>query len=126
MTERIRLVQGDTRPSLILALTDTLTGDPINIQNSVVKMYFRARGTTTVLSTLTGILLTGLELEDGTISTTPPYDVTGVGGRVQFNWPVNSLNVEPGNYEGEIEITFADNTIQTVYDTLKFRLRADF
>jgi hypothetical protein len=117
---------GDTRPSLILALTDTLTGDPINIQNSVVKMYFRARGTTTVLSTLTGILLTGLELEDGTISTTPPYDVTGVGGRVQFNWPVNSLNVEPGNYEGEIEITFADNTIQTVYDTLKFRLRADF
>jgi hypothetical protein len=37
-----------------------------------------------------------------------------------------SLDGAPGDYEGEIEITFADSTIQTVYDLLKFKLRQDF
>jgi len=33
---------------------------------------------------------------------------------------------EAGDYEGEIQITFADTTVQTVYDLLKFKLREDF
>jgi hypothetical protein len=33
---------------------------------------------------------------------------------------------EAGDYEGEIQITFSDGTIQTVYDLLKFKLREDF
>jgi hypothetical protein len=33
---------------------------------------------------------------------------------------------EAGDYEGEIQITFVDGTIQTVYDLLKFKLREDF
>jgi hypothetical protein len=33
---------------------------------------------------------------------------------------------EPGDYEGEIEITFSDSQIQTVYDLLKFKIRQDF
>jgi hypothetical protein len=36
------------------------------------------------------------------------------------------LQGTPGDYEGEIEITFTDGQIQTVYDVLKFRVREDF
>jgi hypothetical protein len=36
------------------------------------------------------------------------------------------LQGDPGDYEGEIEITFPDGQIQTVYDPLKFKVREDF
>jgi hypothetical protein len=36
------------------------------------------------------------------------------------------LQGAPGDYEGEIEITFSDSQIQTVYDTLRFKVREDF
>jgi hypothetical protein len=36
------------------------------------------------------------------------------------------LQGEPGDYEGEIEMTFSDGQIQTVYDTLRFKVREDF
>jgi hypothetical protein len=36
------------------------------------------------------------------------------------------LEGTPGDYEGEVEITFADGQRQTVYDTLKFKVREDF
>jgi hypothetical protein len=36
------------------------------------------------------------------------------------------LQGAPGDYEGEIEITFVDTTVQTVYDLLKFKVREDF
>ena len=37
-----------------------------------------------------------------------------------------SLAGDAGDYEGEIEITFQDGQIQTVYDLLKFKLREEF
>lgn len=126
MSERIKLVQGDTKPALILSLTDENSGEPIGISGSTTRMYFREAGTTTILTTLTGTLLAGKVLEDGTIDTTAPYDTPGAGGRVQFNWGSTDLDQDPGNYEGEVEITFSDGTIQTVYDLLKFRIRQDF
>jgi hypothetical protein len=52
----------------------------------------------------------------------------GAGGVVVFYWSDDptSLNGAAGDYEGEIQITFADTTIQTVYELLKFKLRQDF
>jgi len=126
MAEKIKLVQGDTKPALVLSLTDETTGSPIGLTNSTVRMYFRAVGSSTVLATLTGYLLVGRVSADGTIDSTAPYNTLGAGGRVQFLWGSTDLNQDAGDYEGEIEITFADGTIQTVYDVLKFKLRKDF
>jgi len=36
------------------------------------------------------------------------------------------LNIDPGTYEGEVEVTFSDSSIQTVYVPIKFQLRAQF
>lgn len=126
MSTRIKLVQGDTKPAIICALTDEKTGAAIGLNSTTVRMYFRAAETTDILATLVGTLLPGFVQTDGTIITTSPYNTLGAGGRVQFNWGTTDLNQEPGNYEGEIEITFNDGTKQTVYDVLKFKLREDF
>ena len=110
MAEKIRLVQGDTRPNLVTTLTDSTTGAAINITGATVRLKFRAVGATTLRTTLTGTV------------------IDGVNGTVVFYWSDDptSLDGDPGDYEGEIEITFADTTIQTVYDLLKFKLRQDF
>jgi hypothetical protein len=125
MSDRIKLVQGDTRPQIVVSLKNQL-GSAIPCQGAVVKLYFRAEDSDTVLQTITGTLLPGFLNEDGSINDASPYNVVGAGGRVSFNWPAGALNVDAGNYQGEIEINFADGTIQTVYDILKFKLRADF
>ena len=108
MAEKIKLVRGDTRPQLQLTLTNELDDTAINITGANVLMRFRQAGSTTVLDTLTGVV------------------TNGIGGKVIFLWNLNTLDVEAGDYEGEIEITFPSLEVQTVYELLKFRVRQDF
>lgn len=126
MAEKIKLVQGDTKPALVISLTDESTGSAIDVSGATTRLKFRAAGSSTVLSTLTATKIAGFVTADGTIDSTAPYDVPGKGGRIQFNWTAGSLDVDPGDYEGEIEISYPDSTIQTVYDVLKFKVREDF
>ena len=106
---RIRLVTGDTRPYIRITLSDK-DGQPINLSDAdtSVVVYFRAVGSDTVLATL-------------------PCSKTGTGedGQVVFNFPAGVLDVEPGPYEGEVEIRFGAER-QTVYQTLKFAVREQF
>jgi len=44
---------------------------------------------------------------------------------VRFNFPNGALDVDPGPYEGEVEIDF-DGQIQTVYEVIKFTVREQF
>ena len=102
MATKIKLVQGDTRPALIVSLTDENSSAPIGINGATVRMYFRAFGSTTILATLTGTLLAGIVQADGTVNSASPYDTPGAGGRVQFNWGSTDLIQAAGDYEGEI------------------------
>lgn len=108
MAEKIRLVQGDTRPQIKVTLTEEGTGDAISLSNATVRLKFRAVGSSTVLSNITGTV------------------TDAANGVAVFNWPNGSLDVPAGDYEGEIEVTFQDTSVQTVYDVLKFKLREDF
>jgi hypothetical protein len=110
MADKIKLVQGDTFPIVRLTLTDPVTGSAINLSDSTtsIKVYFREAGTTTILATISCTKLNG-----------------GSTGQVQFNFSSGVLNVEPGAYEGEIEINF-DGQTQTVYELLKFTVRKQF
>ena len=108
MAERIRLVQGDNRPYIRMTLRQT-DGTAMDLQNATsVVVHFRRAGDTAVLSTLVCTKLDG-----------------GAGGEVSFNFPGQALNVQPGPYEGEIEIDF-DGEKQTVYEVLKFTVRPQF
>ena len=110
MADKIKLVQNDTRPVLVCTLTDTASGLPIGLSGATVRLKFRGVGDTTVRSILLGTIT----------------DATN--GVVAFNWASDptSLAGDSGDYEGEIEITFSDGQIQTVYDILKFKLREEF
>lgn len=110
MAEKIKLVQGDTRPALTCTITDDTTGAAVDISGATIVLKFRAAGATTLTATVSG-----------TVS-------NGPAGQVVF-FPASSpemLQGEPGDYEGEIEITYADSQVQTVYDLLKFKVREDF
>ena len=109
MSEKIKLVQGDTRPQIQATLTDENTGEPIDISNATCLMKFRAVGADVLTDTLNGVVL------------------NGPNGVVVFPWNSTTLDCDPGDYEGEIEVTFPNNAgRQTVYDLLKFKVRAEF
>jgi hypothetical protein len=129
MAEKIKLVQGDTRPQIKVVITDDTTGSIVDISGSSVLMKFRATGTTTNLFTLTGYLQSGIEDADGNVTQSAvgeTYAIAGSGGRVAFQFLTGQLNIDPGTYEGEVEVTFSDSSIQTVYVPIKFQLRAQF
>ena len=129
MDEKIKLVQGDTRPQIKVVITDDTTGGIVDISGANVVMKFRATGTTTVLFTLAGYLQSGIEDADGNVTLSAvgeAYALAGSGGRVAFQFLTGQLNIDPGTYEGEIEVTFSDSSIQTVYVPIKFQLRAQF
>jgi hypothetical protein len=110
MAEKIKLVQGDTKPALVCNITDEITGNAIALTGATVLLKFRAVGSADLTATVTGSV------------------TDGANGQVAF-YPASApamLLGEAGDYEGEIQITFSDGTIQTVYDLLKFKLREDF
>jgi len=126
MAEKIKLVRNDTKPYIVLSLTDYNTGDYIDVSSATVKMYFRATGSTTILATITATKLAGKVNSDGTITSSAPYNVAGFGGRCQIVWGATDLAQAAGDYEGEIEIAYSDSTKQTINDLLKFKIREDF
>lgn len=107
MSSTIKLVRGDNRPYITLRLKD-VDDNAIDLTSATVRIYFRQAGSESVLSTL-----------NATIHGSP------TNGEVVFNFPGNTLDVEPGLYEGEVEIDFGGET-QTVYEILKFNVRDQF
>jgi len=110
MSDKIKLVKDDTRPALVCTITDDTSGAAISLSGASVILQFRALGSTTLQATVPGVV------------------TDGPNGQVVF-YPASApamLQGDPGEYEGEIQITFADGQVQTVYDLLKFKVRADF
>lgn len=122
----LKFVQGDTKPALFVALK-TRTGLPIDVSasNAVVKLRIRIRGGGATKETITGTKKPGLLTDDGTLDTTGVYATAGRGGCVEFPWTSTSLDT-PGAYEGEVEITYGDGSVQTVFDVIKFQVRQQF
>jgi hypothetical protein len=110
MAEKIKLVQGDVnRPQVQATITDENTGNIVDITGATVLLKFRKVGATTLQDTMTGTV------------------TDGAAGLVVFQMSELSMAGEPGDYEGEIQVTFASSGgVQTVYDLLKFKMRQDF
>ncbi len=120
-SDTINLVVGDTLPELVFNLkdsnaaaagkvldeTDSTTWGAINVTGATVRLRIRKLGTTTVLSTLTCTV------------------TDGSNGAVATNFPAGTLATS-GTFEGEIEITFSNGNVQTVYDLIKLKVRDDF
>ena len=120
-SKTINLVTGDTLPELTLTLKDSNTAasgqildgedsntwSPIDVTGATVRLRIRTLGSSVIKSTLTCLV------------------VSGTDGKVSTNFPTGTLDAA-GTYEAEIEITFANGGIQTVYDLVKLKVRSDF
>lgn len=107
MATQINLVQGDNRP--YVKLTFTLPdGTPVDLSDAATNVFihFKSAEADEVLTTLTATKISG-----------------GSTGIVTFNFPGTSLEVKPGLYEGEVEIQFGTNDVQTIYEPLQFYVR---
>jgi len=107
MADIIKLVKGDELPQITLTLTDDVTASAVDlsVDTTSVSVKFKKKGTTTTLST---------------ISTTKTN--TGSDGKVHFDFSGGVLDVDAGEYEGEVVIDY-NGSVQTVYDVLTFRVR---
>jgi hypothetical protein len=110
MAEKIKLVQGDTGPQLRLTLTDEDTGTASDLSGATVTLHFRAAGSSAVLFSRAAYI-------------NPATATTGV---CIVEWAVGDLDVDAGEYEGEVEIVRSSGLRETVYDILKFKVREDF
>lgn len=110
MTDRIKLVKGDTGPQIRLNLTDTETGNPTDLTGATVTLHFRAQYADEILFSRPAFI-------------NPDEADTGVCYVV---WEEGDLDVEEGNYEGEVEVINATGVRETVYVILKFKVRKDF
>ena len=121
--DTINLVANDTKPEINLVLKDSntaasgLTLDPddsstwavIDISDPTIKVKFRALGTSSILDTMTCVKV-------------GPY----TNGECFMPWNTDTLAVSAGTYEGEIELVYTNGAILTLFDRLKFKVRADF
>lgn len=110
MDDPIYLVQGDTGPQVKVTLTRADTGAVEDLTGGVVKLHFRKKYTEAVLFTLTGQSTTE-QAEDGI---------------VVFAFTNGQLDLDPGEYEGEVEYLSDVSTRETVYQVIDFVLRKDF
>lgn len=108
MSHEIKLVQNDNRPEITLTLKDGNSGDPLNLTGASEVVHFRKQGTTTLIASLACTHVTD-----------------GSDGKIRFKFTGSALDVDPGVYEGEIEITHSDGDKETVFELLKFRVRED-
>lgn len=108
-SEVIRLVRGDNLPVITLTFT-TGDGAPLNLGSSQTEVVVRFRSVTS----------------ESTLKLLPVTKINnGVGGEASFSFPGNTLDVEPGFYEAEIELRI-DGGAQTNYERIKFLVREQF
>ena len=107
MAETYKYVQGDTGPQNQVTVTSA-DGVAANLTGGSVTLHFRAAGTTTVLFSR------ALAFLDAT------------NGKAVLQWQTGDLDVEAGNYEGELEVVLSSGLRETRYELLKFKIREDF
>lgn len=110
MAETFKLVRGDTAPQIRVTLAEDDSGEPVDLTGGTVTLHFRVAGEDEVLFSRE------LYLNPG----------SAPDGVAIIRWQEGDLDVDPGIYEGEIEVVRSDGRRETLYDTLRFRVRDDF
>lgn len=109
MSEVIYLVQGDTKPQIKVTLKrDDDTAQ--DVTGATIKLHFRPALSKTLTFSITG--------------TFSGADATK--GEVVFIFSAGQLDLDPGDYEGEVEVVYSDSSRETVFEVLTFVLREDF
>jgi len=107
----IYLVQGDTGPQIKVAVTRDDTGVAVNVSGGSASLKVRKKGSETVAFTLSASDI-GDNLQDGLLY----FSLDG--GQL--------ATIAAGNYEGEVELTLSDATVETIFEKIDIVIREDF
>jgi hypothetical protein len=105
------LVQSDVGTQIKATLTREDDGSAVDLRTATVRLKFREKGSTTVLFTLTSITASDDDKQNGIAI---------------FQFSNGDLDLDEGKYEGEVEATFTNGSIESVFEKLDFYVRADF
>lgn len=103
------LVKGDTGPQVKLTVTRQDTGAAVDCRGTPI-MRIRRRGSTSVSFSLTATDI-GSNRENGIL-------IFAFGNQL--------ASLEPGQYEGEVQITFSDGSIESIFERIDFVVRDQF
>jgi hypothetical protein len=107
MGDKLELVENDNKPSYTFTVTDE-DDVAIDLTGSTVNFYFKKMGAA-ALKNAGHTACVGVDLPNGI---------------VRYDWANDDLDT-PGLYEGELEVTYADTTVQTIIDTWQIRVRPE-
>jgi len=105
----IKLVRNDTGPQLQFTITDSLTGNPIDLTGATVTLHFRAANSDTLLFSRAAVI-----------------QAPATNGVAVLGWAPGNLDLDAGEYVGEVETVLASGLRETIFDVLQFELREDF
>lgn len=105
----LKLVQNDTLPQLIIALTDKTDSSAIDLTNvATILVKLKPLGGTVVKVSM------------------PAYRSSPfTSGNMFLDFPTGALDTT-GVFTAEIELTYSSGRIQTVFDELKFEVRGEY
>ena len=107
----IYLVQGDTGPQIQISITRDGTGSAVDISGGSAALKVKRKGTDSLAFTLNASNV-GDNLENGILY----FSLDG--GQLS--------SITPGSYEGEVELTLGDSTVETVFEKVDIVIREDF
>ena len=104
----LNLVEGNTAQQVKAVLTRSDTNAVQDLSGASVAMYFKKKGASSSLFTVT--------------NSSSATDLSN--GICYFSFGSSQLDVAEGFYQGEIEVTFSDGTVETLFDFIDFFVRA--
>lgn len=110
MATSFNYVQGDTGPQIRLTLVNEDTTTPTDLTGATATLHFRAAGETAILFSR------AFYINNATANT----------GVAILQWNSTDLDQVAGVYEGEVEVVKSTGQRETLFETLRFRIREDF
>ena len=110
MAQVFKYVQGDTGPQIRVTLTNEDDNAAVDLTSATVTLHFREAGAESVLFSRAFYI----------------NPDTANNGVAVLRWATDDLQVDAGTYEGEIEVVRSSGVRETLFEKLKFKIRADF
>jgi hypothetical protein len=105
----VYFVQNDNGSQIEVTLTREDTGSVIDMTGATVVLKFKKANTSTILSQISAEVDSDFNL-----------------GKAVFVFSSDDLDIAPGSYTGEIQVTFSNGNIETVYEEITIVVREDY
>jgi hypothetical protein len=109
--DTLYLVQSDNGTQLKVEITRDDTGLPVDLTGATPTLRFKKKNTGVILTDINSSSFSSNDLE---------------AGIAVFQFNAAALAITAGDYVAEIQVTFTDGTVETVYEELQFVVREDY